>query len=58
MKVIKSQPLDKKNINNKITVPIIEEVFKNEDIKDRKLVMEIMLLNIIRRSEFDGKGVG
>ena len=46
---------DKGNINNKLTVPIIEEVFKNQNIKDRKLTLEIMLLNIIRKSEFNSK---
>lgn len=51
----KKSPTDEGNINNKLTVPIIEEVFKNQDIKDRKLTLEIMLLNIIRKSEFNGK---
>lgn len=51
----KKSPIDKGNVNNKLTVPIIEEVFKNKDIKNRKLILEIMLLNIIRKSEFNGK---
>lgn len=51
----KKSPIDKGNTNNKLTIPIIEEVFKNQDINDRKLILEIMLLKIIRRCEFSGK---
>lgn len=53
----KKSPIDKENINNKLTVPIIEEVFKNQNIKDRKLTLETMLLKIIRRSEFNGRSL-
>jgi len=51
----KKSPTDEENINNKLTIPIVEEVFKNQDVKDRKITLEIMLLNIIRKSEFNGK---
>jgi hypothetical protein len=51
----KKSPTDKGNINNKLTIPIIEEVFKNQNIKDRKLILETMLLKIIRKSEFHGR---
>jgi hypothetical protein len=51
----RKSPTDKGNISNKLTVPIIEEVFKNQNIKDRKFTLEIMLLNIIRKSEFNSK---
>lgn len=51
----KKSPTDKGNINNKLTIPIIEEVFKNKNIKDRKLILETILLRIIRKSEFNGR---
>lgn len=51
----KKSSTDEVNINNKSTIPIMEEVFKNKDIEDRKVALETMLLNIIRRSEFDVK---
>jgi hypothetical protein len=46
---------DEENLNIVSTIPIIEEIFKNQDIKDRKLILEAMLLKIIRKSEFNGK---
>lgn len=51
----KKSPTDKENINNKLTIPIIEEVFKNQNTKDRKLTLETMLLKIIRICEFNGR---
>lgn len=51
----KKSPTDKENINNKSIIPIMEEIFKNQDIKDRKLMLETMLLKIIRKSEFNDK---
>lgn len=51
----KKSPTDEVSVNNKCTIPIIEEIFKNQDVKDRKSVLETMLLKIIRKSEFNGK---
>lgn len=51
----KKSPTDEVSVNNKWTIPIIEEIFKNQDVKDRKSILETMLLKIIRKSEFNGK---